>query len=118
MSKVIGYYNWCDTVCSKCVEKKHIDVVAFTELTSASGESYQCDYCACTFGEDIEHECAIYRCENGSTTQRYQATVRHINYEDKTGLAVLHAELTDVLVPVFWGNVGGTFVWIEQSQSA
>lgn len=61
-NSIIGYYNWCDTVCNACMVKHQLIASEYTELTlndallDFSWEElhenvggYRCDYCANNF---------------------------------------------------------------------
>jgi hypothetical protein len=61
---VVGYFNWCDTLCASCFDKKHRDkdhidwpsAAGFSELThkdAVEDDGYWCDMCGKEFPEDV-----------------------------------------------------------------
>lgn len=49
---IIGYFNWCDTVCCACVEKLGLDVTDFSPLTADTTDEYDCAYCGECFPQE------------------------------------------------------------------
>lgn len=55
-SEIVGYYNWCDTICYDCKISKNIDTAGFATITmrnAITDDGYWCDYCGKEFPQSV-----------------------------------------------------------------